>query len=51
MANNKDKKQRGAMSDEQAVRKDLTKQYDHEFANEPLTENEKQNNKKTKKRQ
>ncbi|MFD1039834.1 small acid-soluble spore protein O [Virgibacillus byunsanensis] len=38
-------------SDEQAVRKTLSKQYDHEFANEPLTENERLNNKKTKKRQ
>lgn len=26
-------------------------QFDHEFANEPLSEAEKQNNKKTKKRQ
>lgn len=26
-------------------------QFDHEFANEPLTETERQNNKKTKKRQ
>lgn len=43
--------QNGGFSDEQAVRKKLSKQYDHEFANEPLTEAEKQNNKKTKKRQ
>ncbi|WP_249872571.1 small acid-soluble spore protein O [Oceanobacillus saliphilus] len=41
----------GAMSDEQAVRKKLSRDFDHEFANEPLTEKEKFNNKKTKKRQ
>lgn len=34
----------------QAVQGDLSKQYDHEFANEPLTEAQKLNNKKTKKR-
>ncbi|ALX48538.1 small acid-soluble spore protein O [Lentibacillus amyloliquefaciens] len=49
MAN--DKKRTNGVSDEQAVRKDLTRKYDHEFANEPLTETEKANNKKTKKRQ
>lgn len=48
MNNNKQKKQ---VNDEQSVRKQLSRQYDHEFANEPLTENEKINNKKTKKRQ
>ncbi|GGH78279.1 small acid-soluble spore protein O [Pullulanibacillus pueri] len=31
--------------------KDLSHQYDHELANEPLTEAQRQNNKKTKKRQ
>lgn len=41
----------GGFSDEQAVRKKLSKRFDHEFANEPLTANEKYNNKKTKKRQ
>jgi len=41
----------GGVSDEQKVRKDLSRSYDHEFANEPLTANEKFNNKKTKKRQ
>jgi len=41
----------GNPNDEQAVRKNLSKQFDHEFANEPLTEVEKLNNKKTKKRQ
>ncbi|MFD2617550.1 small acid-soluble spore protein O [Terrilactibacillus laevilacticus] len=40
-----------SFSDEQAVRKSLSKQFDHEFANEPLTPAEKFNNKKTKKRQ
>ena len=51
MADDYHKQNSGSRSDEQAVRKDLSKQYDHEFANEPLTENEKHNNKKTKKRQ
>ena len=41
----------GQPSNEQAVRKNLSKEFDHEFANEPLTEVEKLNNKKTKKRQ
>ncbi|KAB7672678.1 small acid-soluble spore protein O [Bacillus sp. B1-b2] len=35
----------------QAIQGDLSKQYDHEFANEPLTAAEKLNNKKSKKRQ
>lgn len=39
------------VSDEQAARKDLSQKYDHELANEPLTANERYNNKKTKKRQ
>jgi len=47
----KDKKGINDVSDEQAVRKNLTRNYDHEFANEPLTPMEKANNKKTKKRQ
>ncbi|WP_102028437.1 small acid-soluble spore protein O [Salirhabdus sp. Marseille-P4669] len=47
----KKKKLNDGVSDEQAVRKNLAKQFDHEFANEPLTSNEKANNKKTKKRQ
>lgn len=38
-------------NDEQAVRKDLSREYDHELANKPLTPEEKYNNKKTKKRQ
>jgi len=38
-------------SDEQAVRKNLSKELDHELANEPLTAAERLNNKKTKKRQ
>ncbi|WP_408006131.1 small acid-soluble spore protein O [Pseudalkalibacillus sp. A8] len=37
------KKQQG-ISDRQAVQQPSS--FDHEFANEPLTENEKQNNKK-----
>lgn len=41
----------GGFSDKQAVREKLSKNYDHEFANEPLSANEKFNNKKTKKRQ
>ncbi|HLR69373.1 small acid-soluble spore protein O [Virgibacillus alimentarius] len=41
----------GGVSDEQAVRKKLSKKYDHELANEPLTTTEKVHNKKTKKRQ
>lgn len=45
------KKNRANMSDEQAVRGELSKQFDHEFANEPLTAEERYNNKKTKKRQ
>ena len=44
-------RKKGQASDEQAVRKHLTRQHDHEFANEPLTPEEKHNNKKTKKRQ
>lgn len=51
MSKNKKSKISGGVSDEQAVRKDLSRQYDHELANEPLTANEKYNNKKTKKRQ
>ncbi|MEK4385829.1 small acid-soluble spore protein O [Solibacillus sp. FSL R5-0691] len=38
-------------SDEQAVRKNLSRALDHELANEPLTAAERLNNKKTKKRQ
>jgi small acid-soluble spore protein O (minor) len=41
----------GNVSDEQAVRKNLSRNLDHELANEPLTPAEKHNNKKTKKRQ
>jgi len=51
MNEQKKKQQRGGFSDEQAVRKNLSREFDHEFANEPLTTNEKFNNKKTKKRQ
>jgi small acid-soluble spore protein O (minor) len=45
------KNKQNSFSDEQRVRKNLSKEFDHEFANEPLTANEKYNNKKTKKRQ
>ncbi|WP_346768708.1 small acid-soluble spore protein O [Paenibacillus sp. HB172176] len=39
------------VSDRQAIKGSQTREFDHEFANEPLTEAEKLNNKKTKKRQ
>ncbi|HLR03294.1 MAG TPA: small acid-soluble spore protein O [Virgibacillus sp.] len=51
MGNDKQRQKKGTVSDEQKVRKHLSREYDHEFANEPLTPNEKHNNKKTKKRQ
>lgn len=41
----------GSASDKQAVRKNLSRKFDHELANEPLTATERHNNKKTKKRQ
>ena len=41
----------GNFSDKQAVKKNLSREFDHELANEPLTAAEKLNNKKTKKRQ
>ncbi|WP_369802693.1 small acid-soluble spore protein O [Psychrobacillus sp. OK032] len=41
----------GNASDEQAVRKNLSREFDHELANKPLTAAERHNNKKTKKRQ
>ncbi len=47
----KKKQLNDGFSDKQAVRKNLSRQFDHEFANGPLTPNEKANNKKTKKRQ
>lgn len=46
-----EKRKNSRISDEQAKRKDLSRQFDHEFANEPLSANERYNNKKTKKRQ
>ncbi len=50
--NEKLKKQlRDYFSDKQAVKDEQSREYDHEFANEPLTTAEKLNNKKTKKRQ
>ena len=41
----------GNVSDEQAVKKNLSREFDHELANKPLTPAERHNNKKTKKRQ
>ncbi|MFC4620528.1 small acid-soluble spore protein O [Camelliibacillus cellulosilyticus] len=38
------------ISDEQTMRPKMSHEFDHEMANEPLTEAERQNNKKTKKR-
>lgn len=40
-----------SVSDKQAKRKEMPKEFDHELANEPLTPAERHNNKKTKKRQ
>nr|WP_232337011.1 small acid-soluble spore protein O [Lysinibacillus timonensis] len=51
MSNSQNNKLSAKVSDEQAVRKNLSRKYDHEFANEPLTAVERLNNKKTKKRQ
>ncbi len=47
-SNNKNNR---STSDEQAIRKNLSRELDHELANEPLTAAERLNNKKTKKRQ
>lgn len=41
----------GNVSDEQAAKKNLSREFDHELANKPLTPAERYNNKKTKKRQ
>ncbi|WP_233549495.1 small acid-soluble spore protein O [Lysinibacillus yapensis] len=51
MSNSPKNKLNGTASDEQAVRKNLSREFDHELANEPLTPAERYNNKKTKKRQ
>ncbi|UOQ83515.1 small acid-soluble spore protein O [Gracilibacillus salinarum] len=51
MGKERKKRRETAASDEQAVRKDMSRNFDHEFANEPLTPAERANNKKTKKRQ
>ncbi|MDY0407717.1 small acid-soluble spore protein O [Virgibacillus soli] len=51
MSKKKKNKISGGVSDKQAVQKELSTEFDHEFANEPLTANERLNNKKTKKRQ
>ena len=42
---------REVVSDKNAVREKLSTEFDHEFANKPLTAEERHNNKKTKKRQ
>ncbi|MCZ0702049.1 small acid-soluble spore protein O [Natronobacillus azotifigens] len=47
----KKERQHSGISDEQAIRGTLPTEFDHEFANEPLTPNERHHNKKTKKRQ
>ena len=41
----------GNTSDEQVASKNLSREFDHELANKPLTPAERHNNKKTKKRQ
>ncbi|APC47951.1 small acid-soluble spore protein O [Virgibacillus halodenitrificans] len=51
MSKNKKKLTSTPYSSDQPIAKRLTKKMDHEFANEPLTEMERQHNKKTKKRQ
>ena len=51
VTNNRKSNVSESVSDKQAVRKDLSREFDHEFANEPLTAAERLNNKKTKKRQ
>lgn len=51
MGNNKKSNVSGTVSEEHAVRKNLSRAFDHELANEPLSPQEKFNNKKTKKRQ
>lgn len=49
--NNRKSNVSGTVSDKQAVKKNLSREFDHELANEPLTAAEILNNKKTKKRQ
>lgn len=49
MAKPRKTKDQYQVSDRQAV--EQSTQFDHEFANEPLTESERQNNKKRKKNQ
>ncbi|MEL4024845.1 small acid-soluble spore protein O [Lysinibacillus endophyticus] len=51
MSNNRKSNVSDTINDKQAVRKNLSREFDHEFANEPLTATERANNKKTKKRQ
>lgn len=47
----KKKKITNQINDKQAVKKKMSREFDHEFANEPLSASEKHHNKKTKKRQ
>jgi small acid-soluble spore protein O (minor) len=51
MSKIKNDKLMGTVNNKHAVRENLSREFDHEFANEPLSEAEKANNKKTKKRQ
>lgn len=51
VSNNRKSNVSDSISDKQAVKKNLSRAFDHEFANEPWTAVERLNNKKTKKRQ
>lgn len=51
MTNSSKKNLSSSISDEQRVRKHLSREFDHELANEPLTAAERLNNKKKKKNQ
>ena len=45
VTNNRKSNVSGTVSDKLAVKKNLSRKFDHEFANEPLTAEEKLNNK------
>ncbi|ARF13557.1 small acid-soluble spore protein O [Sporosarcina ureae] len=51
MSNSPKNNSNGNASDEQTARRDLSREFDHELANKPLTPAERHNSKKTKKRQ
>ncbi|RQW76000.1 small acid-soluble spore protein O [Lysinibacillus composti] len=51
VTNNRKSNVSDTISDKQAVRKNLPREFDHELANDPLSAAERANNKKTKKRQ